>query len=55
MLLVVDVGNTQTHFGLFRDGETNVSQHWRRRPRRGLEVFHPLVESYPAPVSEPSI
>ena len=29
MLLVVDVGNTQTHFGLFRDGETNVSQHWR--------------------------
>lgn len=22
MLLVVDVGNTQTHFGLFRDGET---------------------------------
>jgi type III pantothenate kinase len=29
MLLVVDVGNTQTHFGLFRDGETNVFQHWR--------------------------
>ena len=29
MLLVVDVGNTQTHFGLFRDGETTVSQHWR--------------------------
>jgi type III pantothenate kinase len=29
MLLVVDVGNTQTHFGLFVDGETKVSQHWR--------------------------
>jgi type III pantothenate kinase len=29
MLLVVDVGNTQTHFGLFADGETNVFQHWR--------------------------
>src|SRR3984885_16238582 len=29
MLLVVDVGNTQTHFGLFQDGETSVSQHWR--------------------------
>ncbi|HUA70214.1 MAG TPA: type III pantothenate kinase [Solirubrobacteraceae bacterium] len=29
MLLVVDVGNTQTHFGLFRDGETTVSEHWR--------------------------
>jgi type III pantothenate kinase len=29
MLLVVDVGNTQTHFGLFPDGEENVSEHWR--------------------------
>jgi type III pantothenate kinase len=29
MLLVVDVGNTQTHFGVFRDGETVVAQHWR--------------------------
>jgi type III pantothenate kinase len=29
MLLVVDVGNTQTHFGLFEDGETTVSEHWR--------------------------
>ncbi|HEY4828739.1 MAG TPA: type III pantothenate kinase [Solirubrobacteraceae bacterium] len=29
MLLVVDVGNTQTHFGLFRDGETAVAEHWR--------------------------
>ena len=29
MLLVVDVGNTQTHFGLFRDGDTTVSEHWR--------------------------
>src|SRR6516165_12073978 len=29
MLLVVDVGNTQTHFGLFRDGETTVAEHWR--------------------------
>jgi type III pantothenate kinase len=29
MLLVVDVGNTQTHFGLFADGETKVFQHWR--------------------------
>ena len=29
MLLVVDVGNTQTHFGLFPDGATAVSEHWR--------------------------
>src|ERR1700758_810651 len=29
MLLVVDVGNTQTHFGLFPDGEETVSEHWR--------------------------
>ena len=27
MLLVVDVGNTQTHFGTFRDGE--LFEHWR--------------------------
>jgi type III pantothenate kinase len=27
MLLVVDVGNTQTHFGVFRDGE--LLEHWR--------------------------
>jgi type III pantothenate kinase len=27
MLLVVDVGNTQTHFGTFRDGE--LLEHWR--------------------------
>jgi type III pantothenate kinase len=29
MLLVVDVGNTQTHFGLFPDGTKAVSEHWR--------------------------
>jgi len=29
MLLVVDVGNTQTHFGVFPDGEDIVSEHWR--------------------------
>ena len=29
MLLVVDVGNTQTHFGLFSDGSTTVAEHWR--------------------------
>jgi len=29
MLLVVDVGNTQTHFGVYRDGETTVSEDWR--------------------------
>jgi type III pantothenate kinase len=29
MLLVVDVGNTQTHFGLFGAGEDWVSEHWR--------------------------
>jgi type III pantothenate kinase len=29
MLLVVDVGNTQTHFGVFRDGEDEVAEHWR--------------------------
>jgi len=27
MLLVVDVGNTQTHFGVFRDGK--IAEHWR--------------------------
>jgi type III pantothenate kinase len=27
MLLVVDVGNTQTHFGTWRDGE--LVEHWR--------------------------
>jgi type III pantothenate kinase len=27
MLLVVDVGNTQTHFGTFRDGQLH--EHWR--------------------------
>ncbi len=29
MLLVVDVGNTQTHFGVFPDGEPEVTEHWR--------------------------
>ena len=29
MLLVVDVGNTQTHFGLFADASTTVAEHWR--------------------------
>ncbi|MFZ0041035.1 MAG: type III pantothenate kinase [Solirubrobacteraceae bacterium] len=29
MLLVVDVGNTQTHFGVYRDGEQEVAEHWR--------------------------
>jgi type III pantothenate kinase len=29
MLLVVDVGNTQTHFGVYRDGEVTISEHWR--------------------------
>ncbi len=29
MLLVVDVGNTQTHFGLFPEGTSAVSEHWR--------------------------
>jgi type III pantothenate kinase len=29
MLLVVDVGNTQTHFGVFPPGSDEVSQHWR--------------------------
>ena len=29
MLLVVDVGNTQTHFGVFADGDHEVAQHWR--------------------------
>jgi type III pantothenate kinase len=29
MLLVVDVGNTQTHFGVYRDGEDVVAEHWR--------------------------
>jgi type III pantothenate kinase len=29
MLLVVDVGNTQTHFGVFAEGSTEVAEHWR--------------------------
>ncbi len=29
MLLVVDVGNTQTHFGVYRDGEEVVAEDWR--------------------------
>ena len=29
MLLVVDVGNTQTHFGVFPDASPEVSDHWR--------------------------
>ena len=28
-LLVVDVGNTQTHFGVFEPGSETVSEHWR--------------------------
>src|SRR5262249_53816977 len=29
MLLVVDVGNTQTHFGVYPDGEDVIAEHWR--------------------------
>jgi type III pantothenate kinase len=29
MLLVVDVGNTQTHFGVFPPGSDDISEHWR--------------------------
>lgn len=29
MLLVVDVGNTQTHFGVFPPGADAVAEHWR--------------------------
>ncbi len=29
MLLVVDVGNTQTHFGVFAPGEDTVAEDWR--------------------------
>jgi type III pantothenate kinase len=29
MLLVVDVGNTQTHFGVFHDGREQLTEHWR--------------------------
>jgi type III pantothenate kinase len=29
MLLAVDVGNTQTHFGVYRNGEDVVAEHWR--------------------------
>src|SRR4051794_6589371 len=32
MLLVVDVGNTQTHFGTFRG--TELAEHWRVAPGR---------------------
>ena len=34
MLLVVDVGNTQTHFGVVRDGE--ILEHWRFATVRDL-------------------
>lgn len=29
MLLVVDVGNTQTHFGVLADGREEIAEHWR--------------------------
>jgi type III pantothenate kinase len=29
MLLVVDVGNTQTHFGVFAAGSDQLTEHWR--------------------------
>ena len=29
MLLAVDVGNTQTHFGVFAEGDDQVAEHWR--------------------------
>ncbi|HEY1522164.1 MAG TPA: type III pantothenate kinase [Solirubrobacteraceae bacterium] len=29
MLLVVDVGNTQTHFGVFAEGQDAIAEHWR--------------------------
>ncbi len=29
MLLVVDVGNTQTHFGVFPSGGDRIAEHWR--------------------------
>ena len=29
MLLAVDVGNTQTHFGVFKPGDHQVAEHWR--------------------------
>jgi type III pantothenate kinase len=29
MLLVVDVGNTQTHFGVYTGGDGEIAQHWR--------------------------
>ncbi len=29
MLLVVDVGNTQTHFGVLADGSVSIAEHWR--------------------------
>ncbi len=29
MLLVVDVGNTQTHFGVFEAGTDRLTEHWR--------------------------
>jgi type III pantothenate kinase len=29
MLLVVDVGNTQTHFGVYPTGSTELAEHWR--------------------------
>jgi type III pantothenate kinase len=29
MLLVVDVGNTQTHFGVLGDGREEIAEHWR--------------------------
>jgi len=44
MLLAIDVGNTQTHVGMFRDG--NLVEHWRfttRRESTGDELATVLV------------
>ena len=44
MLLAIDVGNTQTHVGMFREGE--LVEHWRfatRREATGDELATTLV------------
>ena len=37
-LLVVDVGNTQTHFGVFDPGSATVAEHWRAGSGQAVRI-----------------
>ena len=56
MLLVVDVGNTQTHFGVFRSGEDDVAEHWRfatvRESRASWSPAWPLPPARSRPIDQ---